>query len=675
MKNRSAPATALLPGLLGIIWLALVTALYFVTHKPFDSPQALVLATSAYKVIIAASLMMLCGGLGYRLTQVKWRWQPDLTGYSPLEISVLQAALGAGVLSLGLLVAGATIGYPVWFLWTALGGLLVVLSKDCLRWVRSWLGLGELWQSSGKLGRVLFALSGVVLGSNLLVALAPPLKFDALVYHLALPQAYLQAGRLVYPPWNMFWGMPQTGEVFYTWAMALGGAEAAAVVGWLVALIALSGVIAYAGRRLGARSAAVAMASLLAGLTFAQATAWAYVDYWVMAFAIAFLILFDQALKEGRSKNYFWAGIFAGFAFASKYTAGILVICAGFAIVWDALRKRRWPDLVRRLGIFLVGGSLPALPWLIKNLLATGNPFYPFLFPSGAMTAPRLDFYQTGQAWGNWIDIFFLPLRATWLGQEGGPGYSASLGPLALGLGALTLILLFQPGKRRLKAGLRSASLVVLPGLLIWAILGRFTAYLLQSRLYFALFPALAVLAGGGFALLERQKLPGIRLGRVAGSLVAFVLLLSALESSLQLVHKDTLAYLTGISDRQSYLEHNLGWYARATQAIRSLPENALVLLLFEPRSLDCLPKCRPDEILDRWLVDLERQNYSKEVFTDWRAEGFTHVLYYRTGAEYLFAQEPRFNQVNVGATDALLSELPQMADFGGVYILYELAP
>lgn len=675
MKKTSAPATALLPGLLGIIWLALVIALYYVTHKPFGSSQALVFARSAFNFFIAGSLILLSGGLGFRITQARWRWQPDPTGNSPLEIAVLQVVLGAGVLSVGLLIAGVTVGYPVWFMWIALGVLLAVLAKDCLYWGRGWLGLGQFWRSTGKLGRLLFGLSGAILGSSLLLALAPPLKFDALVYHLALPQAYLHAGRFIYTPWNMFWGMPQTGEVFYTWAMALGGAETAAVLGWLVALIALSGVVAYTGRRLGGRSAAVALAALLAGFTFAQATAWAYVDYWVMAFAVAFLIVFDRALKAWSSKDYFWAGIFAGFAFASKYTAGVLVLCAGFAILWDAFRKHRWPDLWPRLGIFLFGASLPALPWLLKNLLATGNPLYPLLFPAGAMTATRLDFYQTGQAWGDWMDIFFLPLRAAWLGQEGGPGYSASLGPLLLGLGALTLILLFLPGKQHLKSGLRSAWLVVAPGLLIWAILGRFTAYLLQSRLYFVLFPALAVLAGGGFALLERQKLPGIRLGRVAGSLVAFVLFLSALESSLQLVQKDTLAYLAGVTDRQSYLEHNLGWYARAMQAVSGLPENALVLLLFEPRSLECLPKCRPDEILDRWLVDLEQVDDTEQVFAKWREEGFTHVLYYRAGAEYLFAQEPRFNQVNVAATDALLSELPQVADFGGVYLLYELTP
>ncbi len=665
----------MLPGLIGIIWLAVVTALYGVIHKPFGSAQALVIARSAYQLFIAVSLVMLGGGLGSRLMQGKRGWLSNLGEYSLLENAVIQTALGTGLLSLGVLFAGVTIGYPTWLMWSAFGLLSLVLAKDTLRWARGWLGFAELWHTSGKLGRTLFALSGVILVCNLGVALAPPLKFDALVYHLALPQAYLQLERLAYASWNMFWGMPQAGEMLYTWAMALAGAEAAAAVGWLVALVALAGVVAFTERQLGARPAAVALASLLAGYTLAQATAWAYADYWVLCFAIVFLIAFNRALKTGSRPAHFWAGIFAGFAFSSKYTAGILLACGGFALVWDVVQARRWPELWPRLGMFLLGGSLPALPWLLKNLLATGSPVYPLLWPAGAMTAPRLDFYQGGQAWGNWMDIIFLPLRATWLGQEGGPGYSASLGPLLLAFGALNLALLVLPGKLHLKSAVRSAALIALPGLVTWAVLGRMAPYLLQSRLYFAIFPALAVLAGGGFALLERHQLPGIRLGRVAGSLVALVLLLSALESSLQLIQKDAIAYLAGFQDRQSYLEHNLGWYARAMQAIRSLPEDALVLLLFEPRSLDCLPKCRPDEILDRWLVDLERYEYSQEVLANWRQEGFTHVLYYRSGAEYLQSQDPRFAKVNAAATDALLGTLTPAEDFGGVYTLYELTP
>jgi hypothetical protein len=290
------------------------------------------------------------------------------------------------------------------------------------------------------------------------------------------------------------------------------------------------------------------------------------------------------------------------------------------------------------------------------------------------MTATRLDFYQGGLPWGNWGDLFILPLRATYVGWDHSPGYGASIGPLLFGLGLLSLVELY-PNRVRIQSGLRTVALISLPGLLIWAILGRVTALLLQTRLYFALFPAFAVLAGGGFAILARQKIPGLRLGRVAGALVTLVLALSALESGLHIIQQNSLRYLAAIENRNAYLEHNLGWYAPAVQAVKELPESTQVLLLFEPRSLYCLPGCQPDEVIDRWLADLDRLGDAQVVLADWRESGYTHLLYNQAGVEFLQTQDEHFDYVNWDALDTLLAGLPVTADFGGAYILYELTP
>ena len=114
--------------------------------------------------------------------------------------------------------------------------------------------LRTLWQSSDWFGRATGCLALVIFGFTLLTALAPPLKFDALVYHLALPRQYLLAGRMDYVPQIMFWGMPQTAEMLYTWAMSLGGEPAAVVTGWLVGLVALFGLLGLIARSTGCRT-------------------------------------------------------------------------------------------------------------------------------------------------------------------------------------------------------------------------------------------------------------------------------------------------------------------------------------------------------------------------------------------------------------------------------------
>jgi hypothetical protein len=69
MKHSTNSASRLLTGLLGLSWLALITTLYFVSHKPFNPDQALVFAQAVYQFLIALGLLVLGGGLGLRITQ------------------------------------------------------------------------------------------------------------------------------------------------------------------------------------------------------------------------------------------------------------------------------------------------------------------------------------------------------------------------------------------------------------------------------------------------------------------------------------------------------------------------------------------------------------------------------------------------------------------------------
>ena len=64
-----------------------------------------------------------------------------------------------------------------------------------------------------------------------------------LMYHLALPDAYLRQARVSYLPWHAMSGMPQTTELLYAWAMALGGPQAAAALGWTFGLVSMLGLL------------------------------------------------------------------------------------------------------------------------------------------------------------------------------------------------------------------------------------------------------------------------------------------------------------------------------------------------------------------------------------------------------------------------------------------------
>jgi len=670
-------------GLVAFTALVAVVLGYFVMHKPFSPDLALAVARAVLQVLVDLAILSVAGGLGRLLI--------PLPETNPLGRLSVQAALGLGVLSLGVLGIGTLGGFNLTIGVAVLLILAGLLLRPAVSWWRDWRGLSDLWSSGGRLGQVIACGASLILLFTLASALAPPLKFDSLVYHLALPYDYLSHGRMLYVPQNMFWGMPQIGEMLYTWAMLLGGVSAAAVLSWLFGVLALVGLAGLVSARLGATEAWVSVAALLSAYTLGSALSWAYVDWLVFLFGLAFFTAIDLWSPQGKRLYLILAGVFVGLAMGAKYTAGVLLLSGAAVIIWAGWKiiigeapllpqdNRRFRGIFLNLLQFGAVAALVFLPWLVKNLLGAGNPLYPFLFPSGAMTALRLALYQGGKPWGGWQDVLLLPFRATFLGIEGGPGYSASIGALLLGLGLaawLSWRVLIE-GQRRV---LLLAGLVAFPVILVWMVAGRLSDYLLQSRLYFAIFPALAVQAGVGFAGLNQINLPHVRLGRLVSVLVVLVLFLNVLELGTEALRRGAPQVVLGQKTAEAYLADNLGWYGPAMQALRDLPAGSKTLLLWEPRSLNCLPKCEPDEVLDRWLVARYPQgNVSPQtpaqILQAWRLAGYTHLLYYRLGADFVRKDNTHYQAADWQALDDLLGTLHEVKDFGRVYTLYTTTP
>lgn len=664
MKN---PRTRnLVIGLSAILWPFFVLMLYYVSHKPFSPEIAASLAVAIWRLFIGLALLATAGAIGQRIAPLE-----DLPRLVRLSV---QAALGLGAYALAILIIGSTIGLYSWLLALLPLAVGIWLRRSLLKWLRQATALCDLWRESDGFGRTAAVLCGLLLLNALVVALAPPLKFDALVSHLALPQAYLELGRIQYLPWQVMSGMPQNAEMLFTWAIALGGLPAATLLGWWITLLAVIGLLGYFSQKLNVRSAWVGAASLLAGFSLVMLTAWGYVDWLALLFGFCVLVLLDRWRRKLDLLSLLVAGAFTGLAVGTKYTAAVLGVAAVAALAWH-IWKRRIPWRAGILDILEFCGAAAAvyLPWFLKNLLTTGNPFYPFLFASGAMTALRLEVYQSVSPYGNWLDFFFLPLRATYLGVEGGEGYMVALGPLLLGFGLFAWL-----GRERRtsdqQATLENAAVISITGLLVWAVANRISGNLIQTRYYFTLFPAFAALAAFGFWGLSHVSLPQVRLNRILTTLVILVLAFNLIEVGAFAWKSGAPQAVAGLKSEADYLADNLGWYQPAMQAIKDLPESDKVLMLYEPRSLYCAPTCSPDEILDRWKRDWNTWGDAQSILESWRKDGYTHVLVYAAGVDYLrTAEDPHHPLSDLNALDAFLADLPAPQNFGDTYALYKL--
>ncbi|MCJ7709116.1 MAG: hypothetical protein MUO38_16050, partial [Anaerolineales bacterium] len=251
-------------------WLAAIVSAYYFRHKPFDPAFALGIGRAALDVLLAAAIIAVAGGVGRRIVAAP---HTDL-----IAGLALQTSLGLGLCSLGALGVGMAGLLYRWVAWIALAALLILFRRSILSWLSAWREMGIDLGKSGGLAKVLAGISALILAASLAEALSPPVHFDALSYHLTLPREFLSAHSATATGRSPFWGMPLGTEMLFTWAMALGRPQTAAVVGWMVGLLALVGVLGL-GRGLGRQAGWVGVAALLSGETLAASLAWAYADW------------------------------------------------------------------------------------------------------------------------------------------------------------------------------------------------------------------------------------------------------------------------------------------------------------------------------------------------------------------------------------------------------------
>jgi hypothetical protein len=657
--------------------LAAVLAGYYAVHKPVTPMQAAHLLGIALDLAAALWLTTVGGALGLRLL----RWLPTAELW-PGERAALAAALGWGALALALLALGFVGALTLPAVVALSSAVFLFLWREARAWwaevrqgLRAFGGPG-LWQ------RGCAAFVAVTLALGLFQALAPPLAWDALVYHLTLPRWYAELGHLRVDPVFMFSGFPQLNEMLFTAAHLLRGEIAAQTLGWAFGAVLALGLAGLAGRSLGAEWAATAPAILFSAHTIAISLAWAYAELLLMALALGVLIALDRWRRTSAPRWLAVAGALSGFALGCKYT-GVIVPLAAFGVValqtfqqtrtqYPALRTPRYTLL-----FFLLPLLLTSSPWLLKNWLFTGNPAYPLLFPTEWMDAWRLTFYNRPDLIErNPLNAALIFFRAVFLGVQGGNDYDATLGPLWVFL-PLALALGWRLPTEERRRALWPLVVFCAAGYVGWVALMFVSKYAVQARLFFAMFPALAVLAAAGLAVLPGFDTPQLRLSFIARVLTGFVLVLGLVEHALYFGARSPLAYLAGAQSAGDYRRAQLGWHAAALERVNALPAGARVVFLWEPRSLECvsITRCAPDEIIDRWWHLRRTLGSADRILAAWQSAGFTHVLIADWGAEFVrvWRSDSLETPDDWAELEQLRARLTPVENFDGAYTLYAL--
>ncbi|MCX8045190.1 MAG: hypothetical protein N3B18_13810 [Desulfobacterota bacterium] len=300
------------------------------------------------------------------------------------ERLVLSLALGLWAIAswtFGIGIIGLYDDRGRWMTWA----LLVVAALLGVRTVRRAYALHHSTRRVSLIGAIAGALLGTAGIFLFAKALRPALFYDAITYHLGVPNYYLLEGRITHIPHDAFSNFPFTAEMLFTLGMFLHGQHLAQLTSILVWWSTAWALFRFSKRFFPDISpwfAPVFFAATPALLENAvMYTNDLHLAYYTLITAYCFFLWEENPAAV---RYLVLTGFCAGICLGIKYIAFICVLLPLWCGVW-------WITLVReRAGVrvFLyrtcwcaLPALVPFMPWGMKNLIATGNPLYPGLYP------------------------------------------------------------------------------------------------------------------------------------------------------------------------------------------------------------------------------------------------------------------------------------------------------
>ncbi|MBU1743954.1 MAG: phospholipid carrier-dependent glycosyltransferase [Proteobacteria bacterium] len=223
----------------------------------------------------------------------------------------------------------------------------------------------------------------------IVIALTPPIARDALIHHLAVPKLWLVNGGFYEIKWADFSYYPMNIDLLYLISLYFNNDILPNFIHMGFGIGTAWIIYRYLNRHF------TRVAGLLGVLVFVSTpivlrmSTVAYVDLGLAFFTTVSVLAFIH-WRTGSYEGFKWlliSSIAMGLALGTKYNALIAWVFLSFSVVFLYSRDtgEQWRAIRYGLIFFLVSLCLFS-PWLIKNLILTGNPLYPLfkgLFTAG----------------------------------------------------------------------------------------------------------------------------------------------------------------------------------------------------------------------------------------------------------------------------------------------------
>jgi hypothetical protein len=568
------------------------------------------------------------------------------------------AALGASDFLILLAAQWALLG---WSIWQGRHLGMVALVKSSFAQIRESASLLPTWMRWA-------AIIAVTL--TLLRTLLPPADaFDALLYHLTVPELWLRDGGLRAYNIPHYW-FPGLVEGMFFWGLGFGSEIIPQQIHFVFGLCTMILIWGWTRRLWGELTAGWALMLLVSMPSLWLLASWAYTDLALIFFGLAMLYALSYGQEQNDRRWWTISAISAGMAMGVKYTSFVMPATAALLITIWAFHKRRELFIeVLKFGSVTAGVGLI---WYVRNWSWMGNPIYPFLFGGRYWDEFRSLWFATPGTGLGWDmgGLLLLPLTIT-LGYQDINSIDADIGPLlllALPL-ALWVVIRNKGTERMQRITLTTISLFALFSAAFWTYGYITTRDLWQTRLLLPAVVPFVIPMSVGIVSLQELDTKALRISFIVSVLAVISIFINLFDTGLSVIARNPLAVVTGLTTYQSYYEKYQPGYAYAQQAISQIEPNAKVYSLFEPRSYGFSRSVQPDPILDNFSHDLYLYRDTQGILQAWQEQGYTHVLLNRRAAS-LVLEKPEERGI-FDATIALLRSISTSPD--GTFELLEI--
>jgi Dolichyl-phosphate-mannose-protein mannosyltransferase len=430
------------------------------------------------------------------------------------------------------------------------------------------------------LGRLIWGALLLILIAEIVLGFLPPTARDELTHHLAIPKLYARAGRIIEVPFAPYAYYPMLLDMLYTpwiyWGYDFVPKHIHALFGFLTGLL----IYLYLTLRMNQVYGLLGFFFFISTPAVLRLSHWAYIDLGITFFSTASLVCLLWWREERDSWHWLALGALSlGFALATKPSGLLtaLILCLVLALIVGSAPRKPPGGIVSEAALFAGLTILPFAPWLMKNWLQTGNPFYPLLGSFfSARSGSEIDaasfvhlgiFEKRELLYGENIwQILGLPLRVFFSGQDDNPQYFDGVLTPAL------VVLLPWAFKGKWKEEKKLIALFACGYLLL-------ASFLVDMRIRYILpiVPWLVVLLVYGiFNLYLSIKRPVF--------LFVLVLVFAVWHGSYlwrYVQTEQTLPYLRGSETREAFLARALPEYPAMQYVNRKVPPDAKIYLLF----------------------------------------------------------------------------------------------